>query len=48
MRIRGFNEHTTQTKVGTERWRIHDDAGRIQCIRLPNTCYLPHAESGLL
>jgi hypothetical protein len=35
MRIRGFNENTTQTKLGTVRWRIHDDDGRINCIQLP-------------
>jgi hypothetical protein len=48
MRIKGFNGQTTQTKVGTVRWRIHDDAGRIHCILLPNTYYSPHAESRLL
>jgi hypothetical protein len=25
MRIKGFNGNTTQTKVGTVRWRIHND-----------------------
>jgi hypothetical protein len=48
MRIKGFNGNTTQTKVGTVRWRIHDDEGRIHCIQLPNTYYSPHAESRLL
>jgi hypothetical protein len=28
---------TTQTKVDTVRWRIHDDGGRIHNIILPNT-----------
>ncbi len=48
MRVKGFNGNTTQTKVGTVRWRIHDDEGRIHCIQLPNTYYSPHAESRLL
>jgi hypothetical protein len=48
MRIRGFNGNTTQTKVGTVRWRINDDDGRIHCIKLPYTYYSPHAESRLL
>ncbi len=34
--------------MGTVRWRIHDDAGSIHCILLPNTHYSPHAESRLL
>jgi hypothetical protein len=49
MWIRGLNGQTiTQTKVGTVRWRIHDDAGRIHSILLPNTYYSPHAERRLL
>ena len=48
MKIKGFNGHTTQTKVGTVRWRIHDDGGRIHNIILPNTYYSAHAESRLL
>jgi transposase InsO family protein len=48
MRIRGFNGHTTQTKVGTVKWLIHDDEGRLHSIILPNTYYSPHAESRLL
>ena len=48
MRIKGFNGNTTKTRVGTVRWRIHDDEGRIHCILLPNTYYSPHAESRLL
>jgi hypothetical protein len=48
MKIKGFNGHTTQTKVGTVRWRIHDDGGRIHDIILPNTYYSAHAESRLL
>jgi hypothetical protein len=48
MKIKGFNGHTTQTKVGTVRWRIHDNGGRIHNIILPNTYYSAHAESRLL
>ncbi len=48
MKIKGFNGHTTQTKEGTVRWRIHDDGGRIHNIILPNTYYSAHAESRLL
>jgi hypothetical protein len=48
MKIKGFNGHTTQTKVGTVRWRIHDDGGRIHNIIQPNTYYSAHAESRLL
>jgi hypothetical protein len=48
MKKKGFNGHTTQTKVGTVRWRIHDDGGRIHNIILPNTYYSSHAESRLL
>ena len=48
MRIKGFNGTTTKTRVGTVRWRIHDDEGRIHCILLPNTYYSPHAESRLI
>jgi hypothetical protein len=48
MRIKGFNGNTTKTKVGTVRWRIHDDEGRIHSILLPNTYYSPHSESRLL
>ncbi len=48
MRIRGFNGHTTQTKVGTVKWLIHEDEGRLHSIILPNTYYSPHAESRLL
>jgi hypothetical protein len=38
----------TQTKVGTVKWLIHDDKGRLHSIILPNTYYSPHAESRLL
>ncbi len=48
MKIKGFNGHTKQTKVGTVRWRIHDDGGKIHNIILPNTYYSAHAESRLL
>jgi hypothetical protein len=48
MRIRGFNENTTQTKVGSVSWRIHNVNGRIHCIQLPDTYYSPHAKSRLL
>jgi hypothetical protein len=34
--------------VGTVRWRIRDNEGRIHCIHLPNTYYSPHAASRLL
>jgi hypothetical protein len=48
MKIKGFNGHITQTKVGTERWRIHNDGGRRHNIILPNTYHSAHAESRLL
>jgi hypothetical protein len=48
MKIKGFNGQTTQTKVGTVKWRIQDDGGRIHDIILPNTYYSVKAESRLL
>jgi hypothetical protein len=48
IKIKGFNGHTTQTKVGTVRWIIHDDGGKHYHIITPNSYYLSHAESRLL
>jgi hypothetical protein len=48
IRVRGCNGHTNSTMVGTEKWRVKDDNGKVHSIILPNTYYLPLVETRLL
>ncbi len=40
--------HTNSTMVGTVKWRVKDDNGKIHNIILPNTYYSPSVETRLL
>jgi hypothetical protein len=48
VRVRGCNGHTNSTMVGTVKWRVKDDNGKIHNIILPNTYYSPSVETRLL
>jgi hypothetical protein len=48
VRVRGYNGHTNSTMVGTVKWRVKDDNGKIHNIILPNTYYSPSVETRLL
>jgi hypothetical protein len=48
VRIRGYNGQTTSTKVGTVKWKIQDDNGKIHNFILPDTYYSPTVETRLL
>ena len=37
IRIRGYNGSYSKTKVGTVKWNIQDDDGKIHTIALPGT-----------
>jgi hypothetical protein len=37
VRIRGYNGSNNSTKVGTVKWKIKDDNGKIYSFILPNT-----------
>jgi hypothetical protein len=47
-RVRGYNCHTNSTMVGTVKWRVKDDNGKVHSIILPNTNYSPSVETRLL
>jgi len=48
VRIRGYNGQTTSTMVGTVKWKIQDDNGKIHNFILPETYYSPTVETRLL
>jgi hypothetical protein len=39
--VEGYNGMTTATKIGTIKWNIEDDLGRVHIIVLPNAYYSP-------
>jgi hypothetical protein len=48
VRVRGYNGSTNSTKVGTEKWKIKDDNGKVHNFILPNTYYSSSVETRLL
>jgi hypothetical protein len=48
VRVRGYNGSTNSTKVGTVKWKIKDDNGKIHNFILPNTYYSSSVETRLL
>jgi hypothetical protein len=46
--VRGYNGSTNSTKVGTVKWKIKDDNGKIHNFILPNTYYSSSVETRLL
>jgi hypothetical protein len=48
VRIRGYNGTTNSTMVGTVKWKIKDDKGKIHSFILPNTYYSSSVETRLL
>ncbi len=48
IRIRGYNRLYSKTKVGTIKWNIQDDDGKMHTITLPGTYYVPDAETRIL
>ena len=48
VRVRGYNGSTNSTMVGTVKWKIKDDKGKIHSFILPNTYYSPSVETRLL
>jgi hypothetical protein len=48
VRIRGYNSNTNSTKVGTVKWKIKDDNGKVHNFILPNTYYLPSVDVGIM
>ncbi len=47
-RIAGYDGSTNSTMVGTVKWKIKDDKGKIHNFVLPNTYYSPSVETRLL
>jgi len=47
-RVRGYNGQTNSTMVGTVKWKIADDNGKVHSFVLPNTYYSPAVETRLL
>jgi hypothetical protein len=47
-KIKGFDGSITRALVGTVRWKIMDDKGKVHNITLPRTSYVPNAETRLL
>ncbi len=47
-KIEGFSSDSDATLMGTVKWNIEDDEGRIHEIILPNTYYSQHAKKRLL
>ena len=45
VRVRGYNGSTKSTMVGTVKWKITDDKGKIHSFILPNTYYSPSVET---
>ena len=48
VRVRGYNGRTNSTKVGTVKWKIKDDNGKIHNFILPNTYYSSSVQTRLL
>jgi hypothetical protein len=48
VRVRGYNGSTNSTKVGTLKWKIKDDNGKVHNFILPNTYYSSSVETRLL
>jgi hypothetical protein len=48
VRVRGYNGSTISTKVGTVKWKIKDDNGKVHNFILPNTYYSSSVETRLL
>jgi hypothetical protein len=48
VRVRSYNGSTNSTKVGTVKWKIKDDNGKVHNFILPNTYYSSSAETRLL
>jgi hypothetical protein len=48
VRVRGYNGSTNSTMVGTVKWKIKDDKGKIHSFILPNTYNSPSVEHRLL
>jgi hypothetical protein len=48
VRVRGYNGRTNSTMVGTVKWKIKDDKGKVHSFILPNTYYSPSVETRLL
>jgi hypothetical protein len=48
VKVRGYNGSTNSTRVGTVKWKIKDDNGKIHNFVLLNTYYSPSVETRLL
>ncbi len=48
VRVRGYNGSTNSTMVGTVKWKIRDDNGKVHNFILPNTYYSSSVETRLL
>jgi len=48
VRVRGYNGSTNSTMVGTVKWKIKDDKGKVHNFILPNTYYSSSVETRLL
>jgi hypothetical protein len=48
VRVRGYNGSTNSKMVGTVKWKIKDDKGKIHNFILPNTYYSSSVETRLL
>jgi hypothetical protein len=48
VRVRGYNGRTNSTMVGTVKWKLKDDNGKIHNFILPNTYYSSSVETRLL
>jgi hypothetical protein len=48
VRVKGYNGSTNSTMVGTVKWKINDDKGKIHNFILPNTYYSSSVETRLL
>jgi len=48
VKIRGYNGSTNSTMVGTVKWKIKDDNGKVHSFILPNTYYSSSVETRLL
>jgi len=48
VRVRGYNGSTISTMVGTVKWKIKDDNGKVHNFILPNTYYSSSVEARLL
>jgi hypothetical protein len=47
VKVRGYNGHTESTMVGTVKWKIQDDNGKIHNFILPDTYYSSAVETRL-